>query len=71
MSTNIEEAIERQRELLYASKTNEQLIMVALHRVLVSMGHDYNYRALLDELDYRYRQDLLEASGEEVRRHHV
>lgn len=55
MSANIEEVIQRQRKLHYADKTNEQLIMVALHRVLVVMG--YNGRVLLDELDYRYRTD--------------
>lgn len=56
MSANTEEAIERQRKMLYADKTNEQLIMIALHRLLISVsrGHD----ALLRELDNRYRADL-------------
>lgn len=62
MSVNMEEAVERQRKLLYASKTNEQLIMVALHRVLVLAG--YNGSALLDELDYRYRRDLEEPAND-------
>lgn len=55
MSANMDEAIERQRELLYAGKSNEQLIMIALHYVLVSVsrGHD----ALLRELYDRYQAD--------------
>lgn len=52
MSANIDEAIERQRKLLYADKTDEQLIMIALHYLLISVsrGHD----ALLRELYDRY-----------------
>lgn len=52
MSTNMDEAVERQRKLLYANKTDEQLIMIALHYLLISVsrGHD----ALLRELYDRY-----------------
>lgn len=52
MGTNMDEAIERQRKLLYADKTDEQLIMIALHYLLISVsrGHD----ALLRELYDRY-----------------
>lgn len=55
MSANINEAIERQRKLLYANKSDNQLIMIALHYVLVavSRGHD----ALLKELYDRYAED--------------
>lgn len=56
MSANTEEAIERQRTLLYADKTDRQLIMIALHYILVSTsrGHD----ALLRELYDRYQSEL-------------
>lgn len=56
MSANMEEAIERQRKLLYADKTDEQLIMIALHYLLISVscGHD----ALLRELYDRYSTRL-------------
>lgn len=59
MSANMDEAIERQRNLLYVKKTDEQLIMIALHYLLVSVsrGHD----ALLRELYDRYYEDRTES----------
>lgn len=34
MSTNMNEAIERQRQMLYVDKTDTQLVMIALHHLL-------------------------------------
>jgi hypothetical protein len=34
MSANMNEAIERQRQMLYAEKTDNQLMMIALHYLL-------------------------------------
>lgn len=62
MSSNMNEAIERQRKLLYANKTNEQLIMIALHRILVSVSTVGGNSALLEELDCRYRTEATKAS---------
>lgn len=52
MSANMDEAIERQRKLLYADKTDEQLIMIALHYLLISVSRSHD--ALLRELYDRY-----------------
>lgn len=52
MSANMDEAIERQRKLLYADKTDEQLIMIALHYVLISVCREHD--ALTRELYDRY-----------------
>jgi hypothetical protein len=52
MSANMDEAIERQRNLLYAPKTDEQLIMIALHHLLEGVG--LKMPALQRELYDRY-----------------
>jgi hypothetical protein len=52
MSASMDEAIERQRNLLYAPKTDEQLIMIALHHLLEGAG--LKMPALQRELYDRY-----------------
>lgn len=54
MSADMEEAIERQRNLLYAPKSNEQLIMIALHHLLEAAG--LKMPALQRELYDRYKE---------------
>lgn len=63
MSANMQEAIERQREMLYADKTNEQLIMIALHNLMVTTNA--HSPALLSELYDRYSRGEGEAEGKE------
>lgn len=59
MNADMEETIERQRNLLYVKKTDQQLIIIALHYLLISVsrGHD----ALLRELYDRYFEDRRES----------
>lgn len=54
MSANIQEATERQRELLYTDKTDTQLIMIALHNLMVAVNA--HSPALMCELYDRYSQ---------------
>ena len=49
----MDEAIERQRKMLYAPKTDEQLIMIALHYLLEATG--YTMPALQRELYDRFQ----------------
>lgn len=55
MSANVNEAIERQRQLLYADKTDTQLIMIALHYLLEANVKGF-HAGLQRELYDRYAE---------------